>query len=255
MTADTLADGTMRIEFTNVERPGLAWNRRELHIGSAADNDVVLTGPGVAPHHVCITHDARGLVLTVEHGAGRVYLNARQVRERALVRAGDNIGIGDYRLRLCRDAAETGVQPAGVASLRVVAGPLSGRACSIGERLELCNGDPWPLGLGHAPDACISLVREDGGIHLRSRNLPEAVFLSVNGVVTGDTALRDGDQITIGPHRFVLDACMASSDTPDPEQDEDLPSPVAAAGPRREVWWLILTAAILALVISVLFLV
>lgn len=245
----------MRIEFTNIERQGLDWNRRDLRIGRDADNDLVLDGPGVAPHHVTITHDARGLVLTVQPGAGRVYLNARQVRVRALVRAGDNLGIGDFRLRLCSDRAAGESRPIGVASLRVVAGPLSGRACSIGKRLDLCNGDPWPLGLGHAPDACISLVREDDGIHLGSRNLPEAVLLSVNGVVTREAPLRDGDQITIGPHRFVLDACAVGSGAPDPAQEGELPEPLSVAGPRREVWWLILTAAILALVISILFLV
>lgn len=245
----------MRIEFTNIERQGQDWNRRELRIGRDPDNDLVIVGPGVAPHHVTITHDARGLVLTVQPGAGRVYLNARQVRERALVRAGDNFGIGDFRLRLCRDPAEDKASPVGVASLRVVAGPLSGKACSIGERLDLGNGDPWPLGLGHAPEACISLVREEDGIHLHSRNLPEAIFLGVNGVATRDAPLHDGDQINIGPHRFVLDACALTPDHPEAGQDGELPASLSSAGPRREVWWLILTAAILALVISILFLV
>jgi pSer/pThr/pTyr-binding forkhead associated (FHA) protein len=244
----------MRIEFTNIERPGVDWNRRELRIGRATDNDLVLDGPGVAPQHVRIIHDARGLVLAVEPGAGRVYLNARQVRERALVRAGDNLGIGDFRLRLCREAAEAEPWPVGVASVRVVAGPLSGRACSVGDRLDLCNGDPWPLGLGHAPDACISLERAEDGIHLRSRNLPDAVILSVNGVLTREAALRDGDQISIGPHRFVLEACAASIDASDAAGNEDLPAPESSAGPRREVWWLIFTAALLALVISILLL-
>lgn len=244
----------MRIEFANVERPGIEWNRRELRIGSEADNDLVLQGAGVAPHHVRLVHDARGLTLEVTQGAGRVYLNARQVRERALLRAGDNLGIGDFRLRLSRPGAADEAVPIGAASLRVVAGPLSGRARRIGEHLDLCNGDPWPLGLGHAPDACVSLMRRDDGIHLRSRNLPEAVFLSVNGVVADDLRLRDGDQIAVGPHRFVLDACPAADGRTEPVMDASGPEPENAAGPRREVWWLIFTAALLALVISILFL-
>jgi pSer/pThr/pTyr-binding forkhead associated (FHA) protein len=245
----------MRIEFANAERTGIEWNRRELRIGSAADNDLVLDGAGVAPHHVRLLHDARGLTLLVADGAGRVYLNARQVRERALLRAGDNLGIGDHRLRLCRDGADGESVAVGAASLRVVAGPLSGRARSIGERLDLCNFDPWPLGLGHAPEACVSLVRESDGIHLHSRDLPEAVFLHVNGVVADHLRLRDGDQIAIGPHRFVLDACPASDGVPAASADEELPDPENSAGPRREVWWLIFTAALMALVISILFLV
>jgi len=245
----------MRIEFANAERPGFEWNRRELRIGNAADNDLVLDGAGVAAHHVRLLHDARGLTLQVEPGAGRVYLNARQVRESALARAGDSLGIGDHRLRLCRDGAADDVVPVGAASLRVVAGPLSGRVRSIGERLDLCNFDPWPLGLGHAPEACVSLVREGDGIHLHSHDLPEAVFLHVNGAVTDHLRLRDGDQIAIGPHRFVLDACPASDGMPAAAPAGELPDPESSAGPSREVWWLIFTAALLALVISILFLI
>ncbi len=248
-------DGSMRIDFANDERPGIEWSRRELRIGSAADNDLVLQGPGVAAHHLRLLHDARGLSLQVMPGAGRVYLNARQVRERALLRVGDNLGVGDFRLRLRRDGQTDADAAVGAASLRVVAGPLSGRACSIGERLDLCNGDPWPLGLGHAPEACIALIREPEGIRVRSRNLPEAVFLAVNGEVADDLRVGDGDQITIGPHRFVLDACPQIAEPAAASMTPDLPPPEDSAGPRREVWWLIFTAALLALVISILLLV
>jgi hypothetical protein len=245
----------MRIEFANTERPGVEWTRRELRIGSAPDNDLVLQGSGVAAHHVHLLHDARGLVLEVEKGAGRVYLNARQVRERALLRAGDSLGIGDFRLRLSRHGSAHEAVPAGAASLRVVAGPLSGRALGIGDRLDLCNGDPWPLRLGRAPDTCVSLLREGGRIHLRIRNLPDSVPLSVNGVATDDCRLQDGDQIAVGPHRFVLDACPAADPISAPPPAEGLESQESGAGPRREVWWLIFTAALLALVISILFLI
>jgi hypothetical protein len=65
-------------------------------------------------------------------------------------------------------------------------------------------------------------------------------------------SLQPGDQIGVAAHRFVLDGPGWSAEPPvimvEPEPDEPLPED--AAGPRGEVWWLILTAAILALGIA-----
>ncbi|KGI78454.1 FHA domain-containing protein [Oleiagrimonas soli] len=239
----------MRIEFANAERSGIDWTRQVFRIGSAADNDLVLEGAGIAPHHLQLLRDARGLSLTVTPGAGRVYLNARQVRERALVRAGDSLGIGDTRLRLC-DVAQGEAPRIGLAGLRAVAGPLSGRARQIGEHLDLDNTGLWPLGLAHAPDACVSLRREDDALHLRCVHLPESCLLTLNGVPVREAVLRDGDQIAIGPHRFIVDASERVVDTPASTPGNDAMLPEDSAGPRREVWWLIVTAAALALAIA-----
>ncbi|GAB3041585.1 hypothetical protein GCM10027285_28940 [Oleiagrimonas citrea] len=248
---DGNGSANMRIEFANAEHPGVDWNRRTFRIGSAADNDLVIHAPGVAAHHLQLTHDARGMVLTVTPGAGRVYLNARQVRERALLRPGDSLGIGDTRLRLCRPAAvaDSDVR-IGQASLRAVAGPLSGRAQRIDARLDLGNTGRWPLGIAQAPDACVSLVREDGRLLLRCVQLPESCPVSVNGESAREAVLGDGDQISLGAHRFVVDACELRPDTPVETPDEDNVLPEDSVGPRREVWWLIVTAAALALAIA-----
>lgn len=242
----------MRIKFAHAQQPARDWNSRELRIGSAPDNDLVLSDHGVAEHHLRILHDPRGLVLLVVPGAGRVYVNARPVRERALLRAGDSLGIGDVVLRLIQPPGRGEPVKIDSASLRAVAGPLSGRVQGVGERLDLGGEGSWPLGLGHAPHAKVSLIREEDGIHLRTLDLPATFTVSVNGVPTRDIRLHDGDQIALGPHRFVLDACAR----PDPaERDEPPPSrplPEDSAGPRRQVWWLIATAAALALLIAML---
>lgn len=242
----------MRIEFAHAEQPGRDWNSRELRIGSAPDNDLEIAGPGVAEHHLRLLHDPRGLVLLVNPGAGRVYVNARPVRERALLRAGDSLGVGDVVLRLSQPQAASEPVKIDSASLRAVAGPLSGRAQSIQGRLDLGGTGNWPLGLGHAPQATVSIVREDDGMHLHTAHLPETFILSVNGISTRDAILHDGDQINLGPHRFVLDACASQGemDTRDAADEESLPED--SAGPRREVWWLIVTAAALALLIATL---
>jgi pSer/pThr/pTyr-binding forkhead associated (FHA) protein len=241
----------LRIEFANAELPDFEWTRRELRIGSAADDDLVLRGSGISEHHLRLSQDLRGMVMTVTPGAGHVYLNARKVRERALLRAGDCLGIGDVVLRLVRPQTHEQAEKIDSASLRAVAGPLSGRTRAVGDRLDLGNDDSWSLGLGQAPGTCVSIVRRDDGMHLHAVQLPDTCVLCVNGLPVRETPLHDGDQIAIGPHRFVLDACVTQAPEPlVPEPQPELPE--NDAGPRREVWWLILTAAVLALVIAVL---
>ena len=93
----------MRIEFPHAAREDFHWSQARLRIGSAPDNDLVLAVTQAAPRHLCIQHDRRGWVLQVLPGAGRIYVNARPVHERALLRAGDVVSVGDCRLLLCAD--------------------------------------------------------------------------------------------------------------------------------------------------------
>lgn len=252
----------MRIEFANAARDGLAWTGPLLRIGHAADNDLVLDDAGVAAHHLSLRRMPGALVLEVEPGAGRVYVNARPVHERALLRAGDSLGVGTCRLRLCADAkvtddddAETPEVPLTVA-LRAVAGPLSGRVMPLDERLELGPRGHVPLDLPHGDEAALAVVRRDGGLYLDARRVPAELALFVNGRVTRDTPLHDGDQIALGAHRFVVDAWVPSRTRVHAAREVFLPHeadlPEDTAGPRGEVWWLIVTAAVLGLAIALL---
>ena len=69
-------------------------------------------------------------------------------------------------------------------------------------------------------------------------------------------ALQPGDQIGLAMHRFVVEAPGME---PEPEivMSEPLPThlPEEAAGPTGEVWWLIVTAAVLALGIALVLLI
>src|SRR3569623_2134670 len=95
----------MRIEFPNSAREDFRWAQAALRIGSAPDTDLVVSAQQGAGHHQRILQDRRGGVLEVLSGAGRVYVNARPVRERALVRPGDILSLGDSRKLLSADAA------------------------------------------------------------------------------------------------------------------------------------------------------
>ncbi|MBB3227060.1 hypothetical protein FHW69_001661 [Luteibacter sp. Sphag1AF] len=250
----------MRIEFVSSARGDFHWSQPVLRLGRADGNDLVVAEPQVAAHHVSILKDRRGLTLEVAPSVGRVYVNARPVRERALLRAGDSLSIGDCRMliRDDDDIEQRELIPATDAhctvALRPVAGPLSGRTLPVGDRLEL--GAPhsaWPLELPQGDAAVLSIYWHDGALRLDGSRVPARHALRLNGVRVVQASLQPGDQIGVGAHRFVLDGPGWSAEpviVPAPAPEPEV-LPEDAAGPRGEVWWLILTAALLALGIAV----
>lgn len=246
----------MRIEFAHAVHPPLSWSgETTLRIGSAADNGLRLEGRGVADHHAVLTRDARGLVLEVCRGAGRVYVNARPVREKALLRCGDSLGIGECRLHLVADAvpdledADTDVDTVAVMALRVVAGPLSGRVYALDDAMALDEHGPAVV---PRRDGILALEPHGRQVRLDASNLSPSRTVSVNGVEVRQAWLADGDQVVMGTHRFVLDI---SADTPLPpvrvEADPAAERGVAnRRGTHPEMWWLIVTAAVLALILT-----
>lgn len=255
---DLLTWSAMRIEFPNAAREDFHWSQARLCIGSAADNDLVLAASQAAAKHLCIEQDRRGWVLHVLPSADRVYVNARPVREQALLRAGDVVSVGDCRLLLCDDENPASRAPHKVAgqgcctaALRAVAGPLSGRVLPLRDSLDLGPEGTYALGLAQGEAVGMRISWDDGQIMLddvcRSTRHP----LRVNGVAVQHVALLPGDQIGVAAHRFVLEA-PGTEEEPDIVLDHEamVQLPEAAAGPRGEVWWLIVTAAVLALGIA-----
>jgi hypothetical protein len=251
----------MRIEFPQSSRAGFPWNQAQLRVGSEPDNDLVLAAGQAAAHHLRIALDRRGWVLEVLPDATRVYVNARPVRERAILRPGDMLSVGDCRMLLCADEApetrsspEMPEQERCTVALRSVAGPLSGHVLSIADRLELGPHGRMPLDLPQGETATLAVVWRDGKLCLETDQPIDSRYPArVNGTVVQQTVLLPGDQIGIGMHRFLIDAPGLE---PEPEfvmpEPPPEPLPEDAAGPRGEVWWLIATAAVLALGIALL---
>ncbi|WP_426285097.1 FHA domain-containing protein [Luteibacter sp. E-22] len=248
----------MRIEFVSSARGDFHWSRPVLTIGRADDNDLVVSEAQVAARHVTLHRDRRGLVLEVAPDTGRVYVNARPVRERALLRPGDSLSLGDCRMLIRDDAdleAREVLEPTEsrcTVALRPVAGPLSGRVIPVGDRLELgASHGAMPLELPGNDAALLVLAWDGGELVLDASRVPARHAVRVNGVKVVRTSLQPGDQLGVASHRFVVDgpgwAAEPKVVMPEPEPE---PLPEDAAGPRGDVWWLILTAAVLALGIA-----
>ncbi|WP_369930390.1 FHA domain-containing protein [Xanthomonas sp. NCPPB 2632] len=250
----------MRIEFVSSARGDFHWSRPVLTIGRGEDNDLVVSENHVAARHVTLHRDRRGMVLEVAPSTGRVYVNARPVRERAILRPGDSLSLGDCRMLLRDDAdldARPTVEPTDprcTVALRPVAGPLSGRVIAVGDRLELgATHGALPLELPGNDVALLVLAWEHGELILDGSRVPARHAVRVNGITAVRAVLQPGDQIGLAAHRFVVDAPGWSAEPP-----VVLPEPAPAADPRGDdtagargdVWWLILTAALLAVGIA-----
>lgn len=202
-------------------------------------------------------------MIDVLPGSSRIYVNARPVRERSLLRAGDVLSVGDCRMLLKADQSPAARKPLLVpensrcpVALRAVAGPLSGRVFSLGKQLELGPQGSVPLELPQGERATVRLFWRDGALRLEQAVGSKRYPLKVNGVETTTDSLYPDDQLGIANHRFLLDAPGMQAE---PAFDESRfgaePLPEEAAGPRGEVWWLIVTAAVLALGIALMLLI
>ena len=219
-----------------------------MHIGSAPDNEIVPVGSGVDLHHATLTTDARGLLLTVRPGCQRVYVNARAVREQALLRYGDTVTLGANKFLLVADAAPVEIQDMGDASaypgqagLRVMSGVSSGQLLPVAPELRLGAGSRH---FGELSYACRVVQTEDGLIFESESAAPR-----INGWRCQRVRLSPGDQVVLGEHRFVVEAPglqYAAQAVVEPVPGAPTPGPEPDDSPHTEIWWLIAAAVVLA---------
>lgn len=213
----------MRLVFPDRERATASLNSGELTFGASDECDVHFADAGWMPHHATLSVDPqRGLWLRLQPNAGTVHVNARPIRERAMLRLGDVVSLGTVRFCvtldkddvIVRDLPSSSSLPKDAAAhaaaarvvLRGVSGVFHGRTFSLGPGLLL----------GSAADADVRI--EDAGLaphHARFSLRHEQVILRaeaddnklrVNGELIGNAVLHPGDQIAIEPHRFVIEA-------------------------------------------------
>lgn len=270
----------MRLTFPHGEHPGLRLQEGEVTIGSAADNRIAIAGAGLAPQHARIVADRRGLWLHVRPGAAAVHLNARPVRELAMLRLGDVLHLEHVQMLVCADEDEihqrglpANFPPASGAPgngaprvvLRGVAGSHFGRSYPVDRPLLIGRGESADIRLDNpaVAERHAQVELEGGRIALRRIG---GQGVRVNGVEVSDCLLAPGDQIVIEPDRFVVEApgfdrprtpandlmfvpgsaYLGSDASADPESD------AADACRSVAVWWLVAAAAVLAAAITAL---
>src|SRR5690349_3630562 len=102
---DMADDGRpVRLSFPKGEHGDVLAQPGELTIGSAADNHVVLQADGVQPHHACIVVDNRGFTLFVRDADAWTHVNARPVREKAILRFGDVVSLQSVNIVIKPDS-------------------------------------------------------------------------------------------------------------------------------------------------------
>jgi hypothetical protein len=214
---------------------------------SAPDNDILPDGPVGDLHHVTLTVDARGLLLTVQPGCQRVYVNARAVREKALLRYGDTVTLGANKLLLAADTAPAEIQDLGDAAaypgragLRVMSGAASGQLLPVAPELRLGAGSRH---FGDLSYAC-RVVQTENGLIFES----ESAAPRVNGWRCQRVRLAPGDQVMLGEHRLLVEApgLQCTADAIAQPAPIPIPEPEPDDAPHTEIWWLIGAAVVLA---------
>ena len=217
----------MRLCFPNNEHDDVLIARGDTGIGSAPDNAIVLNTAGVASHHVSLNVQERSVVLHVCDAKAQTHVNARPVREMALLRLGDCVSLDSvcFLLKPDRDdnirtqvPAQAAPAPVDVPTaarrhelpskvvLRGVSGSYFGKVVPVRGRLVIGRDADCDLVLDEPDMAHRHAQIESAGDGIFLRDLGSAHGTCVNGVQVRDAVLHTDDQITFDRNRFLLEA-------------------------------------------------
>jgi len=220
----------MRLHFPKKEHDDMLVAQGDTSIGSASDNSVVLNASGIASHHASLSVSDRGFVLSVVDPDARVHVNARPVREKAILRLGDVVSLDtlQFVLKPDRDASirtdvpaaplnTTPTKPTGDAEtrariippkavLRGVSGTYFGRIVPLRSRLTIGRGSDCDLVLDEPEMSRQHAVIENSGDGIYLRDLGSSNGTFVNGVQVRNAVLHADDQIAFDHNRFLLEA-------------------------------------------------
>ena len=219
----------MRLHFPHGEQTDVMLREGETSLGSAASNAVVVKGDGVQPIHASLLFDRRGLTLIVREGAHSTHVNARPVREKAIVRVGDMVSLGNVLVAIKPDSDQyitSRVPPKSStddamseqnnetryrmappkAVLRGVSGPYFGKVIAISGRLSIGRGNDCDLVLDEPEMSRRHAMVEATPAGIWLRDLGSANGTYVNGVQVRDAVLFTGDQLAFDRNRFLIEA-------------------------------------------------
>jgi pSer/pThr/pTyr-binding forkhead associated (FHA) protein len=241
----------VRLSFAKGEHGDVLAQPGEITIGSAGDNQVVLQADGVQPHHASILVDNRGFTLVVRDADAWTHVNARPVREKAILRFGDVVSLQSVNIVIKPDSddivsgdtprtapgsqvAEAQTPPKVV--LRGVSGPYFGKVVAVQGQLTIGKGSDCDLVLDE-PEMTRKHARiEIGANEIVLRDLGSTNGTTVNGVRVRDATLYAGDQIAFDRNRFLVEApgTPVRRNVPRDPASAAAPAP-AASGPAPQV--------------------
>jgi pSer/pThr/pTyr-binding forkhead associated (FHA) protein len=221
----------VRLSFPKGEHADVIVASGETTIGAAADNAVVVASAGIQPHHASIVADPRGFTLLVHGDGARTHVNARPIREKAILRLGDVVSVDSVNILLKPDSdaaivpapqgdrsgapAVTDNEPSGEtryrvapprAVLRAVSGPYFGKVIPINGRIEIGRGPECGLVLDEPEMSRRHAMIEVTAHEIFLRDLGSTNGTFVNGVQVRDAVLHPGDQIAFDRNRFLIEA-------------------------------------------------
>ena len=283
----------MRLHFPNKEHADALTAPGDTSIGAASDNTIVLNRPGIAAHHASLSVGDRGYILSVTDPSARVHVNARPVREKAILRLGDVVSLDtlQFILKPDRDASirtdvpaasalahasdETATRTRNMppkAVLRGVSGSYFGKIVPLRGKLTIGRDSDCDLVLDEPEMSRRHAMIENSGDVIFLRDLGSANGTFVNGVQVRNAILHPDDQIAFDHNRFLLEApglpsrdqvLIDERDAPNITQTmravrlpgEDPPRAPSTNSTRNDIWWLIGAAALIGLGIAMLLLV
>lgn len=269
----------MRLSFANGEHADVVVGAGASSLGSAEGNTLVLATRDVAPWHARVIDDARGGVLEVLDPAARTHVNARPVREKALLRCGDVVCLGKVMItiKLDRDDMVDGLPPP-VSTLspvneppRVVLRGVSssqfGRTIAVNPRIVIGRDPDCDLVIDEANVAPRLATLETVGNAIYLRDLAStsiAGTTTLGGIDVRSAVVYAGDQLVFGHSHFIVEAPglpvrgegrerSGYSITAPHVPDHPSESAAESAHTRGSIWWLIGAAALIALGLVLLF--
>lgn len=264
----------MRLSFANGEHADFVADSGAISLGNADGNTLVLPGRDVAAWHARLTVDPRGVVLEVLDPTARTHVNARPVREKALLRSGDMLCLGKVMIALKADRddliettlpAETtthasSLQPSRVI-LRGVSGSHFGKTIAVDNRLVIGCDPMCDLVVDEARIAPRHAAIENVGEAIYLRDIASPNGMTVNGVRVRNAIVHPGDQIVFEHNHFIVEApglplrgdnpdssAHAITETLDAVDAGDAGTPQA----HGAIGWLIGAAALIALALALL---
>ena len=227
----------MRLSFPNAEHPDVLAGDGVVRIGSAAGNDIELAD--LAEQHARLTQDVRGIVLEIAEAGARAHVNARPVREKAFVRYGDTVCLGSTSIVVSAvDPAELSevrqtrpVHGPQSAVIRGMSGTWFGKSVAIADGALISIGRDGGAVLGETADSFLAVRFRNGtsGLIVQSE---ESSGSLLNGRRVMSMAVRNGDQLTLGRDRFVIE-CSNAKEIKEAVDFSD-PDDIAAQTPADE---------------------